>query len=181
MFTSVTEGRGKGLNLFTVCDLSERGNTCLDHTESPVLSFLQIERKGQQKQTKQHKATQRWRFVFCFVLTACESGRLLFTKVGEKMLYIFTNSVFFPLYCQGRKIAFLSAKESIKGTSSINKPEGNVRKQQKSKQLSISLESEIVLLHKSAQVHSTWLLVQYGYAKCPCLVPFTNSNVRLNI
>lgn len=61
---SVTEGCGKGLNLFTVCDLSEREkHTCLDHTESPVLSFPQMERKGQQKQTKQHKGG-----VLCFVL-----------------------------------------------------------------------------------------------------------------
>lgn len=89
---SVTKGCGTGLNLFTVCDLSEREkHTCLDHTKSPVLSFPQMERKGQQKQTKQHKGGG----LFCFVLTARESGHPLFSKAGGKNALHFRNFFFF--------------------------------------------------------------------------------------
>jgi len=81
--------------------------------------------------------------VVCFVLTARESGHPLFSKAVEGDALHFHKFCFFPLFCQGRKITFLPAKESIKGKSYINKSEGNVGKQQKSKQLSnpLSLKS----------------------------------------
>jgi len=53
---------GKGLNLFTICDLSKRGNTCLDHTESPVLSLW----RGKVSKNRQSNTKAVVCGLFCF-------------------------------------------------------------------------------------------------------------------
>lgn len=110
MFSSVSEGFGVlDLNCLQ-SDVFERENTPVWTTWKPPLCLF-YRWRGKVSKNRQSN-TKAAVCVFCFVLTACESGHPLVSKAEGKTCSTFSQFLVFPLHCQGRKITFLSHKES---------------------------------------------------------------------